>query len=408
MSIPELPVSSSRRADLDWLRVLAFALLIAYHAGMAWSGWTWHLEADTSLAPLREAMRFVNRWRMPLLFLVSGGAIMLALGRRSGRAFARDRLRRLGIPLLFGMAVVVPPQVYLERRFRGQVTDGFLDWLPHAFDGGAYPAGNLSWHHLWFLAYVLVLTFVLLPVFLWARGARGRAVLRTAEGAAARHGLHWLAVLPVAASILWLAPLSRNVNGLVGDWHGLVQGGVLLLFGAFLYGAPALLAAVERQRFLSLGLGIAAYAALWLFFFHGEVRPAIAAEARPAFALLSAVNMVAWLLAIVGFAHRHLAARPAFLAPATEAVYPFYILHQTVTVIVVYWLLRGGIAPWPGFGLAVVGTFAGTAAIYLGFVRPVPFARALFGLRIAYSSSARPSSESNRRSNTMPNFSSER
>ena len=83
-------MSPSRRADLDWLRVLAFALLIAYHAGMAWSGWTWHLEAETSLAPLREAMRFTNRWRMPLLFLVSGGAIMLALGARSGRAFVSE------------------------------------------------------------------------------------------------------------------------------------------------------------------------------------------------------------------------------------------------------------------------------------------------------------------------------
>lgn len=401
-------MTPSRRADLDWLRVLAFALLIAYHAGMAWSGWTWHLEADTSLAPLREAMRFTNRWRMPLLFLVSGGAIMLALGARSGRAFAGDRLLRLGVPLLFGMAVIVPPQVWLERRFRGQTTDGFFAWLPHAFDGGAYPAGNVSWHHLWFLAYVLVLTFVLLPVLLWARGDSGRRSRERMEDRAARHGLQWLLVLPLAASIQWLAPLSRNVNGLVGDWHGLAQGGVLLLFGAFLYGAPALLAAVERQRLVALGIGIAAYAALCLFFLRGEVRPAIAVEARPAYALLSAVNMVAWLLAIVGFARRHLVARPRFLAVATEAVYPFYILHQTVTVIVVYALLRAGVAPWTGFALAVIGTFVGTAAIYAGLVRPFAVVRPLFGLRTAYSSSFRPSSDSKRRSNTMPNFSSER
>ena len=86
-------------------------------------------------------------------------------------------MRRLLVPLVFGMVVLVPPQVYLERLYRGQFTGSFLDWLPQAFQGGAYPAGNMSWHHLWFLAYVLVLTFVLLPCFLWARSERGRRPL---------------------------------------------------------------------------------------------------------------------------------------------------------------------------------------------------------------------------------------
>ena len=74
---------TTRRADLDWLRVIAFGLLILYHAGMAWSGWSWHVTSADSIDWLSEAMRFLNRWRMPLLFLVSGAAIMLALGDRS-------------------------------------------------------------------------------------------------------------------------------------------------------------------------------------------------------------------------------------------------------------------------------------------------------------------------------------
>ena len=90
---------------LDWLRVTAFGLLILYHSGMAWSGWHWHLNGTEDVVWLREAMRFVNRWRMPLLFVVSGGAIVLALGLRTPGAFALDRLRRLLLPLAFGMIV---------------------------------------------------------------------------------------------------------------------------------------------------------------------------------------------------------------------------------------------------------------------------------------------------------------
>jgi hypothetical protein len=374
-----MPVS--RRADLDWLRVLAFGLLIAYHAGMAWSGWAWHLTSPDDLGWLREAMRFVNRWRMPLIFVVSGAAIVLALGRRSAGAFAGERLRRLGIPLLFGMLVIVPPQVYLERVQRGQFTGSFIDWLPQAFAGGAYPAGNVSWHHLWFLVYVLVMTFALLPVFLWLRSVQGQRALQAGGRFAARFGLHWLSVLPLAVATLWLVPLSRNTNGLVGDWYGLVYYGVLLLYGAFLFGSPELLSALNRQRWLSAGLGVAAYAALYLVFFHGAARPEIATPLRPAYALLSAANTMAWLFAIIGFANRHLVARPAFLAQATEAVYPFYILHQTVTVIAVYWLLRLGVPPFAGFVLAVLATFLGTWAIYAWLVQPVAFLRPLFGLK---------------------------
>jgi glucan biosynthesis protein C len=378
--IPSNPSANVRRADLDWLRVIAFGLLILYHAGMAWSGWNWHVTSPDSIDWLREAMRFLNRWRMPLIFVVSGAAVMLALGARTPGSFVADRLKRLLLPLVFGMIVLVPPQVYLERLYRGQFTGSFLQWLPQAFHG-TYPNGNMSWHHLWFLAYVLVLTLVLLPFFLWARSAGGRSALSQARRFAARSGLQWAMTLPLAAAILWLAPVSYNTNGLIGDWYGLVYYGALFLYGAFLFGSSDLLAALERQRFVSLAVGVAAYATLYLVFIGGAVRPVILVDLRPAYALLSAVNTMAWLFAIIGFARRHLVRRPAFLGEATEAVYPFYLLHQTVTVIVVYWLLTLGVPPVAGFFGAVLATFVGTWAIYAGLVRPWRWMRPLFGMK---------------------------
>ena len=374
-------VMKNRRSDLDWLRVTAFGLLILYHSGMAWSGWHWHLNSTEDIAWLREVMRFVNRWRMPLIFLVSGGAIVLALARHSPGAFAVDRLRRLLLPLAFGMIVLVPPQVYAERHFSGQFAGSFLDWLPEAFRG-TYPAGNLSWHHLWFVAYVLVLTFVLLPCFLWARTAQGQVTQTAVARTIGRLGLHWLMALPLAASILWLMPLSRNTGGLIGDWHGLVYNGLLLLYGGFIFGTSEMLAALNRQRFLSLGIGIAAYATIYLTYFHGTVAGIVQPADRPAYALLSAVNTMAWLFTAIGFANRYLTMRPRFLASASEAVYPFYMIHQTVTVIAVYWLLTYKVPPVLGFVLAVLATFGVTWAIYAWVVQPVAFLRPLFGLKV--------------------------
>jgi peptidoglycan/LPS O-acetylase OafA/YrhL len=92
---------------------------------------------------------------------------------------------------------------------------------------------------------------------------------------------------------------------------------------------------------------------------------------------------MAWIFAIIGFANRYLTRRPAFLSEATEAVYPFYLLHQTVMVIAVYWLLRFGAPPLAGFVVAVLATFLGTSAIYFCLVRPLWFVRPLFGLKSA-------------------------
>src|SRR5258708_34106109 len=103
-----------------------------------------------------------------------------------------------------------------------------------------------------------------------------------------RFGLHWLMALPLGASILWLAPLSHNTNGLIGDWHGLVYNGVLLLYGGFIFGTPEMLAALNRQRILSLGIGIASYATLYSSFFDGSVGALVLPSGRPAYAVLSA------------------------------------------------------------------------------------------------------------------------
>ncbi|MCX7364876.1 MAG: hypothetical protein NTV97_23985, partial [Alphaproteobacteria bacterium] len=226
-------------------------------------------------------------------------------------------------------------------------------------------------------------TFVLLPWFLWARTERGRAVQATVARTMGRFFLHWSMALPLAASILWLAPISRNPNGLFGDWHGLVYNGVLLLYGGFVFGTPDMLVALNRQRWLALVVGIASYVLLYTIFFQGQTLPRIASADRPAYALLSGINTMAWLFAAVGFANRHLTMRPRFLGVATEAVYPFYMIHQTVTVIAVYWLLKLDVPSVAGFLVAAVATFGVTTLLYAGLVRPLPLLRPLFGLKRA-------------------------
>lgn len=114
-------------------------------------------------------MWFVNQWRLPLLFVISGMGTFYALQKRSGKQFIMDRVVRLYIPLSIGMVFIIPPQVYFERLYAHQFAGNYLDFWPSEAFAGIYPEGNFSWHHLWFLPYLLLFSIVLVPVFLYLK-----------------------------------------------------------------------------------------------------------------------------------------------------------------------------------------------------------------------------------------------
>ena len=140
-----------RRHDLDALRVLVFGLLIIYHVGMYFVPWGWHIKPDSTQSLLVWPMLFLNQWRLHILFMISGMGTFFALGYRSSGQFIRERIIRLFIPLLFGMLLIVPPQVYIERVTNDGYTHSFIHFITHDAFNGIYPTGNFSWHHLWFL-----------------------------------------------------------------------------------------------------------------------------------------------------------------------------------------------------------------------------------------------------------------
>src|SRR5690606_39227658 len=158
-----------RRHDIDALRVFAFALLILYHCAMLYvAEWDFHLKSAYQAEWLQWPMIVLNRWRMPLLFMVSGIAIGLA--RIEGRrlSFALSRSRRLMVPLLFGMFVVVAFQAYCEGRASGHLAPGLWAFLVRYWQVRTWPEGSftgwehgITWNHLWYLAYLLPYTLLL-------------------------------------------------------------------------------------------------------------------------------------------------------------------------------------------------------------------------------------------------------
>src|SRR5690606_21694698 len=123
---PPAATAMIRRHDIDALRVFAFGLLIAYHLGMVYvADWGYHVKSAHQAEWLQWPMIALNRWRMPLLFMISGVALGLAMASRPPGRLLVSRSWRLLLPLAFGMLVIVPVQAYCEALANGAIEPGF-------------------------------------------------------------------------------------------------------------------------------------------------------------------------------------------------------------------------------------------------------------------------------------------
>lgn len=373
--------ASGRRHDLDWLRVLAFGLLILYHVGMMYVDWPWHIESRHHSGALENLMLFVNQWRLPLLFLISGIAVHFLLSKVSLSGFVALRTWRLLLPLIFGMLVVVPAQPYFELRQAGMIEPGFADFLARYFDlGSEFSREHLTWNHLWYVLYLWVYTMVLVLLL---------PVLRLA----ARWAGHWLVpgalrpwhllvgpALPLALAGVMLKARYPSTHALIGDWYNHALFFTVFLYGYWLGAGSArwrLVVAIRRGALIT-GIGLFSFLLIALRGWVVEVPDAVWEFLRP----LVYLNLWAWILAILGYARVHLNRPGPAIGYLNEAVYPFYILHQTLTVVAGYALVRMGLGPVVEPALVLAATFGGCWLLYEWPIRRVALLRPLFGLKI--------------------------
>jgi peptidoglycan/LPS O-acetylase OafA/YrhL len=370
MATPTGRHASARYPDLDWLRVVCIAILLAYHVGMFFVSWDWHLKSPEPLRVLERPMAVLHVLRMPLLMLLAGTSTAFALGKRSLGGFLLDRTRRLFGPLMFGMLVVVPPQIYVERVWKGQFHGSYLDFWPSVLEGTPYPAGNTSWHHLWFVAYLFAYCLLGLPLLAWLGRPGGRVFLARFERAASRGGALFLLFAPLAAIRIALRNYPET-HALFDDPDTFASYAYLFAAGHLLGRCPSLWDRVAVQRRLHLAIFVGLLLVL-------------APDSELPFPLEHvAVWAMSWsgILTALGYARAHVHVRRPWLAHAQGLAYPFYIWHQTVILMLAFGLLRWdpGLGPWPRFVLVLGASFVVSWGL-CELVARIPLLRPCFGM----------------------------
>lgn len=370
-----------RHYGMDWLRIGAFGLLILYHVGMYFVPWDWHVKAAHPDPHAAILMLATNSWRLALLFVVSGYASAALFARQPSPAdFARSRTARLLVPLAFAILVVIPPQPWIELTVKHGYTGSFGHfWLHDYFRFGALEGIILpTWQHLWFVVYLWAYSMALALLLLLPAGPRAR-IARVCESALSGPAILALPILLLALKALVLFPGADETHALVDDGAAHAVYFPCFLFGVLLRGSPALWAAIRRWWRHAAVLAVAGYAvvAAIAYLHPGSTTPGdtLAALFRGA----RAVQGWAAIVALIGVADRWLNRDAPVRGTLTEAVFPLYIAHQTIIVVVGWWLLPFGLPNLAAFAVLVATTAAGSWLFYVAG-RSVPRLRPLIGL----------------------------
>ena len=369
-----------RHYGMDWLRIGAFAILILYHVGMVFVPWEFQVKTAHPADWVAVPMLLPNAWRLTLLFVVSGYASRALLSKSSGLgAFLGNRSARLLWPLLFWMAVIVPPQTWVELVTQHGYAQGFGWFVVHHYFRFGRLGGIImpTWNHLWFVVYLWVYTLVLVGVAAMTRRIDLQPLYdRLFAGSRAL----WLPMLYLLIFQVLVFRRGVETHDLFGDGIAHLAYFPALLFGFGLAGSVSARRALSERWAIATVLALGSYAAVggteWLY--PGDAVPP--AALRWTFRIAREVQTWASIAALIGIAERFWNRDHRWRPMLVEAVFPFYIIHQTLIVGVEY-ALRSWSLPAPAeFAILVVATVAGCWAFYL-IGREVAPLRPLIGLK---------------------------
>ncbi|OIK10624.1 acyltransferase [Bacillus sp. MUM 116] len=313
----------NRQYNLDWIRVIATFGVFLYHCSMFFNPFPWHVKNnELDSGGILVFSLFVGAWMMPIFFAVSGISVRYALKNRSVIAFFKERLMRLGVPLVFGVFILTPHQIFIERTANQQFHGSFFEFIPHYFEGvylGFGGTGNFAFFglHLWYLLVLLVFSLLTIPFFKKAPSG-------------GRFGLVHL----------WLLPLILFASGLIktqglGGWD-LIFYLIVFIYGYYFFSSGEFKTKLKSTIKVHGILALITTVIYIVWFTMAYPQPGSIKEIL--FFGVRTVNCWSLLLCIFFLGDKYLSFSNRFLKYASEASMPFYVLHQPVIVLLGFFI----------------------------------------------------------------------
>ncbi len=385
----EEPAKHERLYYLDWLRVIAVFGVFISHTADIFDTLYWHTRQNGQGISWNALATFGAEWGMSLVFLLAGASAWFALLSRSSKQFIGERFKRLLIPFIVAFIVLSPFQAYIlayfiasgYSNFHGDLFQFFTYFFEYIHIGGDLRFLTIYGYHLWFLAFLYIISMIALPILMYLKQARGsRIILRLVALCNIPAGL-FIFVPPIALIriILW-APYP----GYQG-WTDFYTWFIIFVFGFILFANNTFQAIIRKQGKIFVSVAFVCIVSLIIANFAGGLSQLENAPSYSAgymfYQLLLSIAMWSMVISALYLAMRFLNFSNKVLQYANEAILPFYILHEPVIIIIAFFVLAWDIPTGVKYVFVSTAALLITLALYELLIRRIKPIRWLFGMK---------------------------
>lgn len=366
---------TNRHYFLDWLRVIAFAVLIFYHIGMLYSeNWGFHFKSTYISHYVEYFLLVFAPWRMLLIWFISGVALRFMLdkvrGVKSNALFVLNRSIFILLPLLVGLWLIVPFQLYAEMSQKSviditywQFYLAFLDINNEMFAN--YQSGvwrHVDVNHLWYLRSLWQFMLIIILFSLFMKLPFFTPLFKLGKVSQ-----------PLLVSLLVIAMLLTH-NYLEGDAVREANGFIFLFIG-FLLAKHNYFWASLKHYFWVLCVSFTLLCIYILMAYQNVFD-------LPSYIFTTIYNIqrVLGVLTMLALAQHFLNFKTNYLKTFNSWVFPFYLLHQSVLIILCFVLQPLEVGSFIEALLVVIGTWCICAVITL-IVTRIDILRPLIGVK---------------------------
>lgn len=366
---------------IDYIRVFAFLLLIFFHSALPFVNYNWEVKNEEKSALLLSIVIWFHQWRLPLLFFISGLGIYFSLKTRNILTFTLERFRRLFIPLVFAMFFTIPIQVYVEYLQKGRVTGSYFEFYPSVWDFIPYPDGSLTWSHMWFIVYLLTFILLLIPFFSILKIKIIEKYKDRFSNVLSSKFLIFFVFLIQYYNYYQFYLKYPEQGSLVDDWFVFNSSITYLLLGYLLASSNQFWDNCERYRKICLTFAVVTSSILFLNFYLPNALPKKDTINTQVYFLLDAFQIWCIILTIIGFAKKYLNTSSSILQYLNQAVFPFFIIHQTIIVAIGYWIVQLNFTILIKYLLLSICSSIVIYALYEYVIRRTKLTRFLYGMK---------------------------
>jgi glucan biosynthesis protein C len=353
--------NNTRISELDWLRVILIVAVFCHHVFMPFNGDKWHIMNSESSKLLDDIMVYFEQLRLPTLFFISGVGSVLLLNKIKASQFLRDKLLRLFVPLLVGVLFIVPPQTYIE----------------HIAEYGSYwqalPSVMLKFetNHLWFIKYLLVFAVLAIPLHLFLQSSIANQLKLTLEKLSSySSGLFSLVILLIAFYVtlkIYFPKDDHKITNLSSSLFYLF----FFIAGMVFIQSQQVWSALGKYRRTNLIWLVISSLIFYGYYFSPDLSAYISKQTSWSIWWL-VCSLVTWsaMLTFLGYAQVYLTSTPAWLKKSNELIYPFYIFHQTVIVVLGYFVISWNMSIALKATILLLSAFVITTGLCLLLVSP--------------------------------------